>query len=124
MKTWMPGKTYFDIPWWHRDDASTIDIIVSDDVDISIPPSWAFKIIEEEPPKTKKKKGKFKPTIINGARIEISKTRLETAPFVPDMGDIPVHYRNALSDLFLIRYSDERYFLCRIFINENPIVLF
>lgn len=38
------------------------------------------------------------------------------------MGDIPVHYRNALSDLFLIRYSDERYFLCRIFINENPIV--
>lgn len=68
MKTWMPGKTYFDIPWWHRDDASTIDIIVSDDVDISIPPSWAFKIIEEEPPKTKKKKGKFKPTIINGGK--------------------------------------------------------
>lgn len=41
MDDWLGGRSYFTVPWWLRDDSSTIDVYVNDDTDISILPPWA-----------------------------------------------------------------------------------
>lgn len=37
-KDWMGDRCYFEQPWWHRSDGSTIDIMASDEDDISQKP--------------------------------------------------------------------------------------
>lgn len=45
---WIGEKSFFDRPWWHRDDGSTIDVVPPPDADLSEKPAWAFPL--EAPP--------------------------------------------------------------------------
>jgi hypothetical protein len=80
MDDWFPIKPYyFEIPWWQRDDASTLDVITTD-ADISQLPSWAYSLdfIEKaiRPNKTTSQpediviRGAFRPKIISGGKEE------------------------------------------------------
>lgn len=44
MSQWMSGRTWFDRPWWERDDASTFDTLAADDADLTIKPLWAYDL--------------------------------------------------------------------------------
>lgn len=39
METWIGERSYYDQPWWSRNDGSTLDIIPEDDADLSTPPN-------------------------------------------------------------------------------------
>lgn len=41
MDEWISGPTWFDQPWWLRDDSSTFDTVAPAEADLSIPPAWA-----------------------------------------------------------------------------------
>ncbi len=80
MDTWFSKKPYyFETPWWTRDDVSTLDMIIGDDVD-TLPP-WAFKLdfIENsirpnksavEKPPDEEVVIKFKPKVFDGGKEE------------------------------------------------------
>ncbi|MNK54712.1 hypothetical protein D3C87_737040 [compost metagenome] len=73
MTDWIGERTYFDKPWWARDDASTIDLIPGDEANLDEKPSFAYSLdfIRQS---FKKQLGEeavvirpnFKPTVING----------------------------------------------------------
>lgn len=44
MEEWIGVHSYFDKPWWNRNDASTIDVIPGVDADLSIKPVWAYSL--------------------------------------------------------------------------------
>lgn len=44
MEEWMGTRTFFEKPWWERDDASSLDVVPSDDTDITITPAWAYNL--------------------------------------------------------------------------------
>jgi len=44
MDTWIGKHTYFDTPWWNRDDASTIDVVPADDANLDDKPLWAYDL--------------------------------------------------------------------------------
>lgn len=67
-------KYWFNKPWWKRDDATTIDIPMSDKDDINVMPEWFtdFSFVNdlqnpnESEEKNKVIKPNFKPQVING----------------------------------------------------------
>ena len=73
-KTWMGERSYFDLPWWHRDDASSIDVLPPDDADLSVKPAWAFNFDFLEKSKQNSKttgvivRPQFRPTVIDGGK--------------------------------------------------------
>jgi len=74
MTEWVGERTYFDMPWWDRDDASTVDTIPADDADLSVKPQWAFSL-DFLIQKDKKQAGviirpQFNPTIIDGGKVK------------------------------------------------------
>lgn len=77
MDDWFDVKPYyFELPWWRRDDASSVDVM-ADGADVSELPAWAYKIdfIEKAlRPKNNEPadvvKGAFRPKIISGGRDE------------------------------------------------------
>ena len=71
MDEWIGDYSYFDKPWWERDDGSTIDTIPPEGADLSVKPQWAFSLDFLE--KDKKQTGvvvrpQFKPTVIDGGK--------------------------------------------------------
>ncbi len=71
MKEWVGARSFFDDPWWHRDDASTIDVIPSETADLNAIPEFAFNFdfLKEETIKKKNEdikviRPKFKPKIV------------------------------------------------------------
>lgn len=44
MSEWINGPTWFDVPWWERDDASTFDTIAPEGSDLSEKPVWAYDL--------------------------------------------------------------------------------
>jgi len=44
MEEWIVGQTWFDLPWWERDDSSTIDTLAPPDSDLSVKPAWAVDL--------------------------------------------------------------------------------
>jgi hypothetical protein len=79
MDDWFNVKPYyFDMPWWQRNDASTLDLI-AEDADLTQPPAWAYKLdfIENaiRPPGEKAAenvvvRGAFRPKVISGGKDE------------------------------------------------------
>jgi hypothetical protein len=73
---WAGTRTYFDEPWWNRDDGSTLDVLPPEDADLSIKPSWAFnfdflKKNRQNPTKAGMiVRPEFKPTVITGGKTE------------------------------------------------------
>lgn len=76
METWIGQKrSFFEVPWWERDDASTLDVRPLDDADLKMPPEWAYSLDflirddEEEDPKPPTiLRPTFRPKIIDGGK--------------------------------------------------------
>ncbi len=70
MSEWMPGKNWFDKPWWKRDDMSMIDFTPTEKSDLTIRPAWAPLYDElinnstNTPPPTNIIRPNFKPKVI------------------------------------------------------------
>ena len=41
---WLTDRNYFTKPWWHRGDASTLDVVPDEDDDLNEPPMWAYSL--------------------------------------------------------------------------------
>jgi hypothetical protein len=70
MGEWISGPTWFDTPWWDRDDASIFDTLAGEDTDLSVKPEWAYditKFVEREmmPREAIALKADFVPRIID-----------------------------------------------------------
>lgn len=44
MESWVGEKNWFSEPWWNRNDASTMDVVMTEEDDMSSPPSFAFSL--------------------------------------------------------------------------------
>lgn len=74
MDEWIGKRTYFDAPWWLRDDASTLDVVPPEDADLKAIPDWAFSLdfIEKSyrPKQEFVVRPEFKPVIIDGGKSD------------------------------------------------------
>jgi hypothetical protein len=79
MQQWVGERSYFDKPWWNRDDATTMDVLPPDDADLSVKPDWAMtldflKEPEQQSPSSmsnaKIVRAEFRPKIIDGGKTE------------------------------------------------------
>lgn len=71
MADWIGERSYFEIPWWSRNDASTLDVVPQPDADLSKKPAWAFSLDVLAGPKAETGivvRPAFKPTIIDGGK--------------------------------------------------------
>ncbi len=77
MADWIGERTFFDTPWWFRNDASTLDVTPVPDADLTKPPSWAYSLDFlsglNKPNATDSAQGSvlrpnFKPTVIDGGK--------------------------------------------------------
>lgn len=71
---WVGVRSFFDEPWWNRDDASTLDVLPPEGADLSIKPSWAFNFdFLRRPRHVSSTDGtiirpEFRPTVIDGGK--------------------------------------------------------
>jgi len=72
---WVGPRSFFDKPWWARNDGSTIDITPNEDADLTVKPDYAFSLdfLGEHLKPKEIKDGKiikptFNPTIIKGGK--------------------------------------------------------
>lgn len=79
MDEWLGGPSYFDAPWWHRDDASTLDVYLMDEAKKDTPPAWAFSLDFLDKTKAKKPMEEativraFQPKVIEGGKDDPEK---------------------------------------------------
>lgn len=75
---WLGERNWFSKPWWHRSDASTLDVVPEEDADLNEPPLWAysFSFIHEqmvEPGQTADNvivRPEFRPRVIEGGKVD------------------------------------------------------
>lgn len=75
---WLTERNYFSKPWWHRGDASTLDVVPEEDDDLNEPPMWAysFSFIHEqmvEPGQQTSNvvvRPEFRPRVIEGGKVD------------------------------------------------------
>ncbi len=70
---WIGERSYFDEPWWNRDDSSTLDIVPTVDADLKEKPSWAYSL--DFLSQAFKKNDTpiiqgFKPKVIDGGKLD------------------------------------------------------
>ena len=78
MKDWVGEFSYFTNPWWHRGDASVMDVIPEEGSDLNAPPSWAYSLgfiaeqmggeTDEKPQSEKVVRPEFRPKVIEGGK--------------------------------------------------------
>lgn len=70
MEEWIGERTFFDEPWWNRDDASSMDLMPDDDADLNDKPKWAFSIEIKAPQQHESEvvRHDFRPKVIDGGR--------------------------------------------------------
>lgn len=73
MEDWIGKHTYFSVPWWYRNDASSMDIIPRKNADLNKVPEFAYSLdfIEDahKPQKLAKIiKHEFRPKVIKGGK--------------------------------------------------------
>lgn len=65
------GPSFWERPWWHRNDASSIDIMKPEGDDVT-PPTWAYSLDfldrQKKPPVVLSQRPGFKPTVIDGGK--------------------------------------------------------
>jgi hypothetical protein len=73
IEQWVGKRSFFDKPWWDRDDSSTLDIVPSAADNIAVKPHFAESLDFLVTPPRKKRRKKadvirhnFRPNIING----------------------------------------------------------
>lgn len=75
-KDWLTERNYFSKPWWHRDDASTLDIIPHEEDDLNEPPSWAYSLgfIADQMAAPEEQvnvvRPEFRPQVIEGGKVD------------------------------------------------------
>lgn len=74
---WLTERNYFIKPWWHRPDASTLDVIPDEDDDLLDLPSWAYNLnfiadamIAPEETENKVVRAEFRPRVIDGGKVD------------------------------------------------------
>lgn len=74
MDEWMGTPNYFQVPWWRRDDASTLDVVPNAEADLSTTPAWAYSLdylggskVRPEMKDSVAPPG-FRPTVIKGGK--------------------------------------------------------
>lgn len=68
---WIGDRSYFDRPWWERNDASTLDVIPPPDADLTKTPAWAYSLDVLGGPKAETGvvvRPSFRPTVIDGGK--------------------------------------------------------
>lgn len=77
MEQWVGERSFFDKPWWSRDDISIMDIIPSEDADLTQAPAFAQKLDfiahAMRPPKeagARVIRPEFRPQIIQGGKSD------------------------------------------------------
>jgi hypothetical protein len=71
---WVGPRSFFDKPWWDRDDGSTLDVMPPDGADLTVRPAWAFSLdFLSQPKKIATTDGKivrpeFRPKVIDGGK--------------------------------------------------------
>lgn len=77
IEEWVGDRSYFDKPWWARNDGSTIDVIPNEDANLEEKPGFAYSLDflgEHLRPKeitdAKIIKPAFKPQVIKGGKDE------------------------------------------------------
>lgn len=76
MDDWIGTHAYHDVPWWARDDASTVDVIPSPDADLTDKPKSSFSLdfirqtFEQTPTSAAVIKPNFKPRVIDGGNSD------------------------------------------------------
>lgn len=73
MKDWIGKHTYFSVPWWYRNDASSFDIKPRKNADLNLAPDFAYSLdfVDDEPRKLAKViKHEFRPRVIKGGKAE------------------------------------------------------
>lgn len=72
MSDWVGERSFFDKPWWDRDDGSTLDVLPPDDADLTVKPAWAFDFDFLDKQKTKPNgvivRHEFRPKVIDGGK--------------------------------------------------------
>lgn len=74
---WLTERNYFSRPWWHRTDASTLDIIPHEGADLNSPPAWAYSLgfLEDQMKAPLERnnvvvRGEFRPKVIEGGKVD------------------------------------------------------
>lgn len=74
---WLTDHNYFSKPWWHRGDASSLDVVPDEDADLNEPPAWAFSLgfiadqmAHSVGPKANVVRPEFRPRVIEGGKAE------------------------------------------------------
>jgi hypothetical protein len=72
---WVGPRSFFDKPWWDRDDGSTLDVLPAEDADLTVKPVWAFSLDFLSFPKKmnattngKIVRPEFRPKVIDGGK--------------------------------------------------------
>lgn len=70
---WLGDRNYFTVPWWERDDSSSIDVIPPDDDDLSVIPAFAKSLdfladLYHTDEQEERIIRPFNPTIIDGGK--------------------------------------------------------
>lgn len=77
MADWVGELTYFTKPWWHRDDASTMDVTPTDEDDLADIPEFAYslgfiaeKLADPVDTESRVVRAEFRPKIIQGGKTD------------------------------------------------------
>lgn len=69
---WIGERSFFDRPWWDRNDASTLDVVPPPDADLTKRPAWAYSLDVLGSQKAETgvvvRPSAFKPTVISGGK--------------------------------------------------------
>jgi hypothetical protein len=74
MSEWIGERSFFENPWWSRDDASTLDVVPPADADLTKPPAWSYSLdfirqsISPPTPTAVVVRPAFRPTVIQGGK--------------------------------------------------------
>lgn len=78
MVDWIGERAYFDKPWWARDDASTVDLIPTEEADLDVKPTSAYSLdfirqsfMKQFGEEAVVIRPNFKPTVINGGLDDV-----------------------------------------------------
>lgn len=74
---WLTDKNFFSKPWWHRDDASSIDVVPEEGDDLNKPPKWAYSLgfiadamAAPDAPSNVIIRPEFRPRVIDGGKVD------------------------------------------------------
>jgi len=72
---WLTERNYFSKPWWHRGDASCLDVVPEAEDNLNEPPVWAYSLgfiadqfADHDAPSNVVVRAEFRPQVIVGGK--------------------------------------------------------